>query len=160
MCLLCLQLDSYFPRQYVAQTALEQHDKVSAGKYTVGLGQSALAFVTDREDINSICLSAVSQFMEKNGIPYSAIGRLEVATETIQDHSKSVRLLSVVSSSVPFRDSFSASSLAWLPLQVGEDGADAAVQGERQHGRGGHRHVQRVLRRHGCAVQLAGVGGV
>jgi hydroxymethylglutaryl-CoA synthase len=30
---------------------------VAAGKYTVGLGQTSMAFTGDREDINSICLT-------------------------------------------------------------------------------------------------------
>jgi 3-hydroxy-3-methylglutaryl CoA synthase len=35
----------------------EKYDQVPVGKYTVGLGQKAMAFVGDREDINSICLT-------------------------------------------------------------------------------------------------------
>jgi hydroxymethylglutaryl-CoA synthase len=35
----------------------EAHDGVAAGKYTVGLGQTSMAFTGDREDINSICLT-------------------------------------------------------------------------------------------------------
>jgi hypothetical protein len=66
-------LDAYFPRTYVDQVALgtpllsccvsthalhaEQHDGVSAGKYTIGLGQLKMAFCSDREDIQSICLT-------------------------------------------------------------------------------------------------------
>jgi hydroxymethylglutaryl-CoA synthase len=84
-------MDIYFPQQYVDQTDLEVHDKVSKGKYTIGLGQSGLAFVNEREDIYSICLTAVANFMKKNNIPYNAIGRLEVATETMLDHSKSIK---------------------------------------------------------------------
>lgn len=84
-------IDIYFPSQYVSQTELEVADGVSSGKYTIGLGQHALAFVTDREDIYSCALSAVSSFMAKNGIDYKSIGRLEVATETMLDHSKSIK---------------------------------------------------------------------
>jgi len=47
----------YFPRHFVAQTELEKANGVSAGKYTIGLGQSKMAFCTDREDIYSVCLS-------------------------------------------------------------------------------------------------------
>ena len=50
-------MDMYFPKQYVSQTDLEVHNKVSAGKYTIGLGQTKMAFCTDREDIYSVCLS-------------------------------------------------------------------------------------------------------
>ncbi len=33
------------------------------GKYTVGLGQSNMAVCGEREDINSVCLSAVASLM-------------------------------------------------------------------------------------------------
>lgn len=66
-------------------------DGVSAGKYTVGLGQAKMGFCTDREDINSLCLTAVAQLMEKNNFSYRDIGHLEVGTETIIDKSKSVK---------------------------------------------------------------------
>jgi len=84
-------LELYFPRRFVSQSNLEKHYGVSAGKYTIGLGQEKLAFCNDREDIYSICLSAVSRFMSNNHIPYSWVGRLEVASETILDHSKSIK---------------------------------------------------------------------
>jgi len=84
-------IEVYFPRTYVNQTRLEEYTQVTKGKYTIGLGQDNLAFVSDREDIYSICLTVVSNLMEKYGIRYEDIGRLEVATETIIDHSKSVK---------------------------------------------------------------------
>lgn len=79
------------PSLYVDQTDLEQYDQVSEGKYTVGLGQKQMGFCTDLEDINSLCLTAVSQLMENSDTSYSDIGRLEVGTETIIDKSKSVK---------------------------------------------------------------------
>ncbi|KAJ1719090.1 3-hydroxy-3-methylglutaryl coenzyme A synthase [Coemansia erecta] len=84
-------IDVYFPSRYVDQTELEQHDGVSAGKYTIGLGQSKMAFCDDREDISSACMTAVQNFMEKYNVSYSDIGRLEVGTETIIDKSKSTK---------------------------------------------------------------------
>lgn len=36
---------------------MESFDGVSAGKYTIGLGQEKMAFIDDREDIQSICLT-------------------------------------------------------------------------------------------------------
>lgn len=36
---------------------METFDGVSAGKYTIGLGQEKMAFIDDREDIQSICLT-------------------------------------------------------------------------------------------------------
>lgn len=80
-----------FPSQFVDQTELETFDGVSAGKYTIGLGQSRMGFCSDREDINSLCLTVVQQLLERNGIDPKQIGRLEVGTETIIDKSKSVK---------------------------------------------------------------------
>lgn len=79
------------PSLYVDQTDLEQYDQVSEGKYTIGLGQKQMGFCTDLEDINSLCLTAVSQLMEISNTSYSDVGRLEVGTETIIDKSKSVK---------------------------------------------------------------------
>lgn len=86
-----LAIEAYFPKLYVSQEELERHDGVSQGKYTIGLGQKNLAYVTDREDIYSVCLSAVQRLLEQYRIPATSIGRLEVATETILDHSKSIK---------------------------------------------------------------------
>lgn len=86
-----LAIELIFPSQYVDQTELEVFDDVSNGKYTVGLGQSRMGFCSDREDINSLCLTVVSKLLERNDIAHSRIGRLEVGTETIIDKSKSVK---------------------------------------------------------------------
>jgi len=84
-------IELYFPSQYVDQTELEVFDGVSAGKYTVGLGQDKMGFCSDREDINSLCLTVVRRLLERHNIGYDQIGRLEVGTETILDKSKSVK---------------------------------------------------------------------
>ncbi|XP_030048956.1 hydroxymethylglutaryl-CoA synthase, cytoplasmic isoform X2 [Microcaecilia unicolor] len=84
-------LEVYFPSQYVDQAELEKFDGVDAGKYTIGLGQAKMGFCSDREDINSLCLTVVQRLMERNGLSYNSIGRLEVGTETIIDKSKSVK---------------------------------------------------------------------
>lgn len=86
-----LAMELYFPSLYVDQTDLEKFDDVAAGKYTIGLGQSKMGFCSDREDINSICLTALKRLIEKNNINLHSIGRLEVGTETIIDKSKSVK---------------------------------------------------------------------
>lgn len=86
-----LALELIIPSQYVDQTELETFDGVSAGKYTIGLGQNKMGFCTDREDINSLCLTVVQKLIERHNIKYSEIGRLEVGTETIVDKSKSVK---------------------------------------------------------------------
>ncbi|KAK9763533.1 3-hydroxy-3-methylglutaryl coenzyme A synthase [Basidiobolus ranarum] len=84
-------MEIYFPKKYVDQTELEQFDGVSAGKYTIGLGQTKMGFCDDREDIHSISLTAVQNLLEKYNISYDQIGRLEVGTETIIDKAKSVK---------------------------------------------------------------------
>ncbi|TPX40755.1 hydroxymethylglutaryl-CoA synthase [Synchytrium endobioticum] len=84
-------VEIYFPKKCVDQSELEKHDGVSEGKYTVGLGQTRMGFCDDREDINSLSLTAVQNLMEKYKISYSDIGRLEVGTETITDKSKSTK---------------------------------------------------------------------
>ena len=86
-----LAVEIYFPSTYVEQSSLESFDGASAGKYTVGLGQSRMGFCSDREDINSLCLTAVDRLMRRFDVDYSRIGRLEVGTETIVDKSKSVK---------------------------------------------------------------------
>ncbi|XP_037951178.1 hydroxymethylglutaryl-CoA synthase 1-like [Teleopsis dalmanni] len=84
-------IEVLFPSQYVDQTELEQFDGASAGKYTIGLGQAKMGFCSDREDVNSLCLTVVSRLMERHHIKPTEIGRLEVGTETIVDKSKSVK---------------------------------------------------------------------
>jgi len=61
-------IELYFPYQYVDQTELEVFDGVSAGKYTIGLGQDKMGFCSDREDINSLCLTVVKRLLEKHNI--------------------------------------------------------------------------------------------
>ncbi|KAF9355862.1 Hydroxymethylglutaryl-CoA synthase, cytoplasmic [Mortierella sp. AD094] len=84
-------LEFYFPSKFVDQTELEQFDGVSAGKYTIGLGQNQMAVCDDREDINSISLTVVQNLVEKHNISFKDIGYLEVGTESIIDKSKSVK---------------------------------------------------------------------
>ncbi|XP_048763524.2 hydroxymethylglutaryl-CoA synthase 1-like isoform X2 [Ostrea edulis] len=86
-----IAMEVYFPSQYVDQAELEVFDNASTGKYTIGLGQSKMGFCSDREDINSLCLTVVQKLIEKNHISYNDIGRLEVGTETIIDKSKSTK---------------------------------------------------------------------
>jgi hydroxymethylglutaryl-CoA synthase len=86
-----LGLEVYFPSTYVSQVDLETANGVSAGKYTIGLGQTNMAFTGDREDINSICLTAVHSLLEKYNISPNEVGRLEVGTETLVDKSKSTK---------------------------------------------------------------------
>lgn len=50
-----------------------------------------MAVCGDREDINSVCLTAVHNLLEKYNIDPRDIGRLEVGTETMVDKSKAVK---------------------------------------------------------------------
>ncbi|KAK4243557.1 hydroxymethylglutaryl-CoA synthase [Corynascus novoguineensis] len=84
-------IELYFPAQCVDQEELERYDGVSKGKYTIGLGQTRMSFCDDREDINSIALTAVSGLLRKYNIDPRSIGRLEVGTESMVDKSKSVK---------------------------------------------------------------------
>lgn len=84
-------IEVYIPSNYVSQAELEQHDGIPAGKYTIGLGQTNMAFVSDREDIYSLSLTATSRLLKNYNIDPKSIGRLEVGTETLLDKSKSVK---------------------------------------------------------------------
>ncbi|CCE62634.1 hypothetical protein TPHA_0C04850 [Tetrapisispora phaffii CBS 4417] len=132
-------IEIYIPNQYVSQTELEEYDGVSAGKYTIGLGQTNMAFVNDREDIYSMCLTVCSNLIKNYNIDTNKIGRLEVGTETLIDKSKSVK--SVLTQLFPGNgdlegiDTVNAcyggtnalfSSLNWIDSQYW-DGRDAIV---------------------------------
>eukprot|EP00475_Leptophrys_vorax_P000378 TRINITY_DN1021_c0_g1_i1.p2 TRINITY_DN1021_c0_g1~~TRINITY_DN1021_c0_g1_i1.p2 ORF type:complete len:480 (+),score=98.08 TRINITY_DN1021_c0_g1_i1:95-1441(+) len=84
-------LEVYFPRMYVPQSDMEKYLQVPQGKITVGLGQTRMAFVDEREDIYSLSLNALTNLLEKYRIDPKSIGRLECASETILDHSKSIK---------------------------------------------------------------------
>jgi len=84
-------VEVHFPQTFVSQSDLELHDKVPSGKYTLGLGQTSMAFTTEREDVCSLALTVVSKLMKRDGIDFSQIGRLTVATESQIDHAKSIK---------------------------------------------------------------------
>ncbi|CAK9437516.1 uncharacterized protein LODBEIA_P18940 [Lodderomyces beijingensis] len=84
-------IEVYIPGQAVNQAELEKFDGIPQGKYTIGLGQTNMAFVNDREDIYSISLTVVSKLIKHYNIDTEKIGRLEVGTETLLDKSKSVK---------------------------------------------------------------------
>lgn len=86
-----IDIQPYFPTFYVDQNELEEFDKVGKGKYTQGIGQESIAVFSDREDINSICLTVLDQLLTRNNLNRKNVGRLEVGTETILDKSKSVK---------------------------------------------------------------------
>ena len=86
-----IAIEMYFPSVYVDQTELEKYDQVSEGKYTIGLGQTRMGFCSDREDIQSLCLTVTHRLFEKTGISPRDVGFLMVGTETLVDKSKSVK---------------------------------------------------------------------
>jgi len=86
-----LATDIYFPSRYVSQEKLEAFDGVDKGRYTIGLGQSKMAFAGPEEDINSMCMTALDQLMTKYQISPKDIGFLGVGTETLVDKSKSTK---------------------------------------------------------------------
>lgn len=86
-----LAMEAHFPAFFVDQAALERHDGASAGKYTLGLGQLAMALPGDREDVNALALSAVARLLERFEVDPRDVGRLEVGTETLVDKAKSTK---------------------------------------------------------------------
>jgi hypothetical protein len=60
-----LAIEVYTPSTYIEQNELEEHSGVSAGKYTLGLGQDGLGFCGDAEDVNSLALTVVHSLLEK-----------------------------------------------------------------------------------------------
>ncbi|KAF2275735.1 hydroxymethylglutaryl-CoA synthase [Westerdykella ornata] len=84
-------LEIYVPGQTLDQAQFEAHEGVSAGKYTIGLGLKSMNFCTDREDVCSLALTAVSSLLRKYSIDPQSIGRLEVGTESPFDKAKSVK---------------------------------------------------------------------
>jgi len=93
-------IEVYFPKNFISQDKLEDRDieilgedkrQAIKGKYTIGLGQTALAFCTDREDTVSIAMNAVTQLFEKYHYTPDMFGRLEVGTESSIDRSKSIK---------------------------------------------------------------------
>ncbi|MEW5304152.1 MAG: hypothetical protein WDW36_006784 [Sanguina aurantia] len=85
-----LAVEIYTPNKQVLQEDLEAADGCP-GKYTVGLGQVAMSFCDDREDVISMALTVSQRLMELHQIAPSEIGRLEVASESGLDRSKSIK---------------------------------------------------------------------
>ena len=65
-----LAAEIYFPSAYIDQRDLEKHDGVSEGKYTIGLGQHKMGIVSDREDINSIAITAFDKLIKRYSCTY------------------------------------------------------------------------------------------
>nr|KAG5712583.1 hypothetical protein BaRGS_011557 [Batillaria attramentaria] len=84
-------MEIYFPSQYVEESELERYDGVPVGKYTADLEQCGVGFISDREDVHSMGLTVLQRLVERQRIPYTEIGCLEVGTATLLDQIKSVK---------------------------------------------------------------------
>ena len=78
MTLHILGLEIYVPKLSVCQEALEKHDEVDKGKYTIGLGQTHMGFCNDLEDINSLSLTVVQNLMSTSKCISNRITYLEL----------------------------------------------------------------------------------
>ncbi|PYI20379.1 hydroxymethylglutaryl-CoA synthase [Aspergillus violaceofuscus CBS 115571] len=133
-------IEIYFPNRYVPQPDLERYMHVSAGKHTIGLGQTNMSFCDDREDINTLALTTVSALLHKNTIPATSIGYLGVGTESLLDRSKSTKtvlmqLFAPDNPDIEGVDSYNAcyggtaallAAVAWIE-SAAWDGRDAVV---------------------------------
>ncbi|VDP06702.1 unnamed protein product [Soboliphyme baturini] len=86
-----LALEVYYPSMYVDQNELEEFDGASRGKYTIGLGQNAMGFCSDCEDVCSLALTVTQHLLECYSVHPSSIGYIAVGTESLIDKSKSVK---------------------------------------------------------------------
>jgi hypothetical protein len=109
----------------VSQEELEVHDSVAKGKYTLGLGQTNMAFCGDQEDVVSMSLTAVHSLLEKYDVDPRSIGRqallshssclavlLRVPVHAVASHMSNPVLNSCDDSMCSFRTSFALQLLA------------------------------------------------
>ncbi|VDO07417.1 unnamed protein product [Rodentolepis nana] len=85
-----LAAEIYFPKSYIAQTALETQFECP-GKYTKGLGQLSMAICDEAEDVISISLTVTKRLIERFGLDLKKVGFLEVGSETLVDKSKAIK---------------------------------------------------------------------
>lgn len=83
-------MELYFPYSYVDQRDLEKFDKVSSGRYTVGLGLEEMGFCGVEEDVTSVSLTVLSALLNNYQIDRGSVGYLIVGSETLTDKSKGV----------------------------------------------------------------------
>lgn len=82
-------MELYVPKLYVDQGDFERAKAVPAGKITKGLGQDEMVFNSELEDVNSMALTVLRNLLSRTGVKGSEVGKLEFATETLHDKSKS-----------------------------------------------------------------------
>ena len=88
-----LALEVYLPKLYINQSEFEEVKGVPKGKIQIGLGQEEMSFVSHLEDVNSMALTVLSNLLERTKVPIKDIGKLEFATETLHDKSKSSKTI-------------------------------------------------------------------
>lgn len=86
-------MEHFSPRNFVSQADLETFMKVSSGKFTIGLGQQRMRFCSELEDVNSLAMTVTRRLLSRCTHHLSKIGRLEYATETLLDKSKSTKTI-------------------------------------------------------------------
>lgn len=86
-------IELYIPIPWVDQAALETHMGTAKGKVTKGLGQDQMSFVGPLEDANSMGLTVLRRLMTRLALRPDQIGKLEFATETLHDKSKSAKTI-------------------------------------------------------------------
>jgi hypothetical protein len=118
-----------------------------------------MAFVDDREDINSICLTAVQRLLDNYGIDPKDVGRLEVGTESLVDKSKSTKttLMKLFEASGNSNIEGAQSTPCALFLKPQALALNSTPQLFRL---GRDDEHQRVLRRHCRDAQLVGMGRI
>ena len=88
-----ISIEHYSPRNYINQSDLETYMGVSKGKFTIGLGQKQMRFCTENEEVHSMAMTSLRRLLERNKSSLLKLGRLEYATETLLDKSKSTKTL-------------------------------------------------------------------
>jgi hydroxymethylglutaryl-CoA synthase len=88
-----IAMEMYIPKIYIDQSDFEIAKKISPGKITQGLGQEWMSFVSELEDVNSMALTALKMLLERFSLSPEQIGKLEFATETLHDKSKSSKTI-------------------------------------------------------------------
>ena len=85
-----IAFDYYCPNHCIRASDLEVFHS-SKGQYTIGRGQENITFCSDDEDAVSMAMSVLIRLMERCGLNYNEIGRLEVGTESQVDRAKSIK---------------------------------------------------------------------
>ena len=88
-----LAIENYIPKLHISQSAFELAKGIPKNKITIGLGQTHMSLVSPLEDANSMALTVLNNLLNRTKTSPSQIGKLEFATETIHDKSKSAKTI-------------------------------------------------------------------